>query len=58
MDVLEHLLPPDPADEPAPGPGVRVASLWVPAEEVAPEKLVTGALEAAFHDMVSGEGWL
>ena len=51
MDVLDHLLPVDPS-EAAPAPAVRAASLWVPMEEVAPEKLVTGALEAAFHDMV------
>ncbi|XP_043218999.1 protein phosphatase 1H-like isoform X2 [Amphibalanus amphitrite] len=52
VDVLDHLLPPDPsAAEAAPAPGVRAASLWIPAEEVAPEKLVTGALEAAFNDM-------
>ena len=51
VDVLDHLLPVDPS-EAAPAPAVRAASLWVPMEEVAPEKLVTGALEAAFHDMV------
>ena len=59
MDVLDHLLPPEepPAEVSGPTPAVRAASLWVPAEEVAPEKLVTGALEAAFNDMVSRMSW-
>ena len=53
MDVIDHLLPPvEPtaASESA----ARPDFLWVPREELSVDKLVTGALEAAFNDMVSG----
>ena len=50
MDVVEHLLPAGGLPEPAP----RTDFFWVSPKELSLDKLVTGALEAAFNEMVSG----
>ncbi|XP_043224176.1 uncharacterized protein LOC122382641 [Amphibalanus amphitrite] len=47
MDIVEHLLPPDGAPEPA----ARTDFFWVSSRELSVDKLVTGALEAAFNEM-------
>ncbi|XP_037067977.1 protein phosphatase 1H-like isoform X1 [Pollicipes pollicipes] len=46
VDVMDILLPLEPAAE-----AVASDLLWVPTEEMSVDRLVTGALEAAFHDM-------
>lgn len=50
LDVLHHLMPS--LEPPSPVAG-RNQAFWFPEREISVESFVVGALEAAFHEMVS-----
>ena len=51
MDVIHHLLPAAETNENVQNGRNQV--LWFPEREISVESFVVGALEAAFHEMVT-----